>query len=54
MIIVFLKDHRRFRNSIPLGCVGSTPGLLIHSLMGLNLHIPANAMLFALISGIGF
>jgi len=54
MIIVFLKDHRRFRNSIPLGCVGSTPGLLIHSLMDFNLHIPTNAMIFALILGIGY
>ena len=54
MIIVFLKDHRRSRSCILLGCIGSTLELLIHSQMDFNLHIPANAMIFALILGIGY
>jgi O-antigen ligase len=54
MVIAFLKDHRRFRSAILLGCIGSTLGLLIHSLMDFNLQIPANAMIFAVILGIGY
>jgi O-antigen ligase len=54
MTIAFLKDHRRFRSAIVLGSIGSTLGLLIHSLMDFNLQIPANAMIFAVILGIGY
>jgi O-antigen ligase len=54
MIISFLKDHRRYRSAILLGCIGSTLGLLIHSLMDFNLQLPANAMIFAAILGIGY
>ncbi|HKT12309.1 MAG TPA: O-antigen ligase family protein [Terriglobia bacterium] len=54
MIICFLKDHRRYRSAILLGCIGSTVGLLIHSLMDFNLQVPANAMIFAAILGIGY
>lgn len=54
MVISFLKDHRRFRSAILLGCIGSTLGLLIHSLTDFNLQIPANAMIFALVLGIGY
>jgi O-antigen ligase len=54
MIISFLKDHRRYRSAILLGCIGSTLGLLIHSLMDFNLQVPANAMIFAAILGIGY
>jgi len=54
MVISFLKDHRRYRSAILLGCIGSTLGLLIHSLMDFNLHVPANAMIFAVILGIGY
>jgi len=54
MIIVFLKDPRRYRGAILLGCIGSTLGLLIHSLTDFNLHIPANALIFAVVLGIGY
>ena len=54
MTISFLKDHRRYRRSILLGCIGSTLALLIHSFMDFNLQVPANAMIFALILGIGY
>ena len=54
MVISFLKDHRRYRSAILLGCIGSTLGLLIHSLMDFNLQVPANAMIFAAILGIGY
>lgn len=54
MIIAFLKSHRRYRSAILLGCIGSTFGILIHSLMDFNLHIPANAIIFAIILGIGY
>lgn len=54
MAISFLKDHRRYRSAILLGCIGSTLGLLIHSLTDFNLQVPANAMIFAAILGIGY
>lgn len=54
MTIAFFRDHRRFRSAILLGCIGSTLGLLIHSLMDFNLQVPANAMIFAVILGIGY
>jgi O-antigen ligase len=54
MIIFFLKDHRRYRSAILLGCIGSTLGLLIHSLFDFNLQVPANAMIFAAVLGIGY
>ena len=54
MVIFFLRDHRRYRSAVLLGCIGSTLGLLIHSLTDFNLQIPANAMIFALVLGIGY
>ncbi len=54
MIIAFLKDRRRYRRAIILGCIGATLGLLIHSLTDFNLQIPANAMIFSMILGIGY
>ncbi len=54
MVIFFLRDHRRYRRSVLLGCIGSTLALLIHSLVDFNLQVPANAMIFALILGIGY
>ncbi len=54
MIISFLRDHRRYRSAVLLGCIGSTLGLLIHSLTDFNLQVPANALIFAVILGIGY
>lgn len=54
MVIAFFEDHRRYRRAVLLGCIGSTLGLLIHSFTDFNLHIPANAIIFAVILGIGY
>lgn len=54
MVISFLKDRRRYRSAVLLGCFGSAFGLLIHSFTDFNLQVPANALIFAIILGIGY
>ena len=54
MIHSFLTDSRRYRPSVTLGCIGSTLALLTHSVTDFNLHVPANALVFALVLGIGY
>jgi len=54
MITFFLKDSRRFRSAIVLGCIGSTLGILVHSATDFNLQVPANALIFAIVLGIGY
>lgn len=54
MVHAFLTDSRRYRPSVTLGCIGATLALLIHSVADFNLHIPANALIFAVILGIGY
>lgn len=54
MIRSFLTDPRRFRPAVTLGCIGATLALLIHSVADFNLHIPANALVFAVVLGIGY
>jgi O-antigen ligase len=54
MILNFLDDTRRFRRSVTLGCIGSTLALLIHSVTDFNLQTPANALIFAVVLGIGY
>ncbi len=54
MIASFLSDTRRFRSSIVLGCLGSALAILIHSATDFNLHIPANALIFAAVLGVGY
>ena len=54
MIISFLDDPHRYRRSVLLGCIGSTLALLIHSVTDFNLQIPANALIFAVVLGIGY
>lgn len=54
MISSFLDDPRRYRRSITLACIGSTLALLLHSVIDFNLQIPANALLFATVLGIGY
>ncbi|MGH9355136.1 MAG: O-antigen ligase family protein [Terriglobia bacterium] len=54
MIHSFLTDSRRYRPSITLGCIGATLALLIHSVTDFNLHVPANALVFAMVLGIGY
>lgn len=54
MIISFLLDPRRYRRSMTLGCIGSTVAILVHSAMDFNLQIPANALIFSMVLGIGY
>lgn len=54
MVRSFISDTRRYRPSITLGCIGSTVALLLHSVVDFNLHIPANALVFAVVLGIGY
>jgi len=54
MIGCFLGDSRRYRRAIVLACVGSTVALLVHSVMDFNLQIPANALIFSVVLGIGY
>lgn len=54
MIISFLNDSHRYCRSVLLGCIGSTLALLIHSFTDFNLQMPANALIFAVVLGIGY
>jgi O-antigen ligase len=54
MIVSFLFDPRRYRRAVTLGCIGSTLALLTHSVTDFNLQIPANALIFAVVLGIGY
>jgi O-antigen ligase len=54
MTVSFLDDPRRYRRAVTLGCIGSTLALLIHSVTDFNLQIPANALIFAVVLGIGY
>jgi len=54
MIVSFLKDSRRYRPAILLGCIGSTLAILLHSITDFNLQIPSNALLFSIVLGLGY
>ena len=54
MIRSFLTDSSRYRASVTLGCIGGVSALLVHSVTDFNLQIPANAMMFSVILGIGY
>lgn len=54
MAVVFLYDSRRYRPAVLLGCVGSILAILIHSATDFNLQVPANALIVAVILGIGY
>jgi O-antigen ligase len=53
MILAYAGARSAYRRSVLLACIGSTAGLLIHSAADFNLQIPANALLFAVVLGIG-
>jgi O-antigen ligase len=53
MIRAYVAAHNPYRRSVLLACIGSSAALLIHSIADFNLQIPANALLFAVILGIG-
>jgi O-antigen ligase len=54
MTASFMDDSRRFRRAVTLGCVGSTLAMLIHTALDFNLQIPANALILAVVLGIGY
>lgn len=54
MIACFLKDSRRYRSAILLGCIGSILAILIHSATDFNLQVTSNALLFSVVLGIGY
>ncbi|HUI40929.1 MAG TPA: O-antigen ligase family protein [Terriglobia bacterium] len=54
MVVSFLDDSRRYRPAMLLGCIGSTLAILIHSATDFNLQIPANALILAVVLGIGY
>jgi putative inorganic carbon (HCO3(-)) transporter len=54
MAITFLRDSRRYRPAVLLGCVGSIFAILIHSATDFNLQVPANALIVAVVLGIGY
>ncbi len=45
---------RRSRRELLAGCAGGITALLFHSLTDFNLHIPANAMVFAALAGMSW
>lgn len=54
MVVAFLSDSRGYRRAVILGCIGSTVSLLLHSITDFNFQIPANALIFSTILGIGY
>ena len=53
MIMSYGEARSAYRRAVLLACIGSTAALLIHSATDFNLQIPANALLFAVVLGIG-
>jgi O-antigen ligase len=53
MILAYAGARNPYRRSVLLACIGSIAALLVHSTMDFNLQIPANALLFAVVLGIG-
>jgi O-antigen ligase len=54
MILACVGARSAYRRSVLLACIGGTAALLVHSATDFNLQIPANALLFAVILGIGY
>ncbi len=54
MILAYGDARSAYRRSVLLACMGGTAALLVHSAADFNLQIPANALLFAVILGIGY
>jgi O-antigen ligase len=53
MILAYAGARSAYRRSVLLACIGGTSALLIHSAADFNLQVPANALLFAVVLGIG-
>jgi O-antigen ligase len=48
----FLHGEGKYGPAVSLACVGSIVAILLHSFTDFNLHIPGNALLFAVILGL--
>lgn len=48
----FLRGDGKYGPAISLACIGSIVAILLHSFTDFNLHIPGNALLFAVILGL--
>lgn len=48
----FLRGEGKYGPAISLACAGSIVAILLHSFTDFNLHIPGNALLFAVILGL--
>ncbi|MFQ5741288.1 MAG: O-antigen ligase family protein [Acidobacteriota bacterium] len=53
-IVAFYRAERGRDQFLLLGCCGSILALLFHSFADFNLQIPANALVFAAILGLGY
>jgi O-antigen ligase len=53
MILAYAGARSAYRRSVLLACIGGATALLVHTTMDFNLQIPANALLFAVVLGIG-
>jgi putative inorganic carbon (hco3(-)) transporter len=49
----FLFGEEDFERVVALGCVGSIVAISLHSFVDFNLYIPANALFFSVILGLG-
>lgn len=49
-----LRARSSLARSLALGSFGGEGALLIHSIADFNLHIPANALVFAVVFGLGY
>ncbi len=54
MVVFFFRDPSRYRSAVSLGCIGATLAMLIHTALDFNLQVPANALVFAIVLGIGY
>ena len=50
----WLKRHSTYTKTIGAACMASLLAISVHSFTDFNLHIPANAMLFAVVAGITY
>ncbi len=53
ILVGFYRAQRSRERHLLLGCAGSILAILFHSLADFNLQIPANALVFAVILGLG-
>ncbi len=50
----YRRRNSHLQRAIALGCFGSLIAILLHSLTDFNLHIPANALVFAVVLGVSY